>query len=348
MKATTNMARRSEHSSEQAPPVGFSWGDYVNALVAEAGTLAAIAWKLAERGAGPEDVASIERALRRMRERGQRDGGSWGKRLLRTFGVPRAVEDRLRFMGLYHSPFNDLPLSVCLDQLRLFDRPPLSESRARVWLQLGFASAALRARQFAQADSCLARAAEVAALPPDAQLELALTQAYLRSRIGSNAEVTAQLDAATQVLSEAALSPTDRACFQARLVDQQAFGLNRQGEHAAALLLFRTLPESDTHPFASYRRDAGLAFGYSRTGQKDLALRHARRACAHAGDGGYTRLRVMALILCARIEGLPAAAPTLARALAIAERLEDEELLTRVRRLSAGPSTPPRDGAAEG
>ena len=170
------MAQRTGQKTGQAPPVGFSWGDYVSALVAEAGTLTAIAWKLAERGAGPEDVASIERALRRMRERGQRDGGSWGQRLLRTFGVPRAVEDRLRFMGLYHSPFNDLALPVCLDQLRLFDRPPLSESRARVWLQLGFASAALRAREFERAGSCLARAAEVAALPQDAQLEAALAQ----------------------------------------------------------------------------------------------------------------------------------------------------------------------------
>jgi len=43
--------------------------------VAEAGTRTAVAWKLAERGAGSEDVASIERALRRMRERGQRAPG---------------------------------------------------------------------------------------------------------------------------------------------------------------------------------------------------------------------------------------------------------------------------------
>ena len=335
------MAQRTGQKTGQAPPVGFSWGDYVSALVAEAGTLTAIAWKLAERGAGSEDVASIERALRRMRERGQRDGGSWGQRLLRTFGVPRAVEDRLRFMGLYHSPFNDLALPVCLDQLRLFDRPPLSESRARVWLQLGFTSAALRAREFEQAGSCLARAAEVAALPHDAQLEAALAQAYLRSRIGSDAEVVAQLDAAERILHTATLSAADHACFQARLVDQRAFQLNRKGEHAAALLLFRGLPEADTHPFASYRRDAGLAFGYSRTGQKELALRCARRACEHAGDGGYTRLRVMALILCARIEGLPAAASTLARAQAIAERLEDEELLTRVRRIAAASSPSP-------
>lgn len=326
------MAKSSGQKTGQAPPAGFTWGDYLGALVKEAGTLTAVAWKLAERGAGADDVASIERALRRMRDRGQRDGGSWGQRLLRTFGVPRAVEERLRFMGLYHSPFNDLPLPVCLDQLRLFDRPPLSESRARVWLQLGFTSTALRAREFAQAHSCLDRVAAIAAAPADAQLETALAEAYLLSRVGSDAEVAARLDAAERILAAAPLLPADRACFAARLVDQRAFQLNRHGDPAAALQLYEALPEADTHPFASYRRDAGLAFGYWRTGRKELALRCARRACEHAGDGGYVRLRVMALLLEARIEGLPAAETTVARARAIAERLEDEELLSRVRR----------------
>jgi hypothetical protein len=129
---------------------GFTWADYLAALVAEHGTLTAVAWKLIEHG---EDVANIERALRRLREKGAHDGGTWGRRLLRSFGLPRALENRLRWMGLYHSPFADLPLPLCLDQLRLWDRPPISESRARVWLQLGLASAALRGQDFADAES---------------------------------------------------------------------------------------------------------------------------------------------------------------------------------------------------
>lgn len=40
-------------------------------------------------------------------------------------------------MGLYHSPFSDLPLPLCIDWLTLLDRPPVSTSRARVWLHLG-------------------------------------------------------------------------------------------------------------------------------------------------------------------------------------------------------------------
>ena len=326
------MTKDTGQKTGQDPPLGYSWGDYIGALVAEAGTLTAVAWKLAERGLGSDDVASIERALRRMRARGQRDGGSWGQRLLRTFGVPRGVEDRLRFMGLYHSPFNDLPLPVCLDQLRIFDRPPLSESRARVWLHLGYASVALRRRDFEEAGRCLERSTEAAPMPDDARIEHALARAYLLSRVGSDADVAAQLAAAERFLAGASLGPGEHACFQARLVDQRAFQRNYRGDHAAALALYRSLPEADIHPFASYRRDAGLAYGYSRVGDQEAALVHARRVCDHAGDGGYTRLRVMALLLLARIEGQPAAGATIARARAIAERLEDEELLSRVER----------------
>src|SRR5205807_7244762 len=107
-----------------------------------------------------DDVANIERALRRLRGRGQRDGGVWGQRLVRRFGVQRAVTERVRWMGLYHSPFNDLPLSLCLDQLRLWDRPPIAETRARVWIELGYASCALRQRR---QDTAALRCQDVAA-----------------------------------------------------------------------------------------------------------------------------------------------------------------------------------------
>ncbi|MFO0576765.1 MAG: hypothetical protein U1A78_22405 [Polyangia bacterium] len=329
-----------EQTSPQPPPLGFTWADYLGAVIAVEGTLTAVAWKLVSAG-GPEDVASIERALRRLRERGQRDGGAWGQRLLRAFPVPRAVEERLRWMGLYHSPFSDLPLELCIDQLRLWDRPPLSESRARVWLQLGHASTALRQRAFDAAGAALGRAAAVQSPPEAARIELSLARAYLESRIGSSEGVARQLDLAERELRAAppeSLGAEDRACFAARLVDQRAFQHNRAGEHAAALALYRSLPESDAHPFASYRRDAGLAYGCLRTGLRDEALRYARRACDHAGDGGYTRLRVMALILSARVEGLPAATATLQRAEAIAGRLGDLELIARVARVRLGRS----------
>ncbi len=308
---------------------GFTWADLLAALVAVHGTLSAVAWRLVELAPG-DDIASIERALRRLRSRGQQDGGVWGQRLLRTFGVPATVESRVRWMGLYHSPFGDLPLALCLDQLRLWDRPPVSSSRARVWLHLGHASCALRRRD-ADAGESLARAeAALAGLAghDDARLEAQLIAAFLARQRG---EATApRLEAAERLLAAATLEPADAACFAARLTDQKAFQLNRAGAHAAALALYSALPTGDVHPFASYRRDAGLAFGHHRLAHRDEALRLALQACEHAGDGGYTRLRAMGLLLVATIQGEPDGAVARARARAIARRLEDAELLARV------------------
>jgi hypothetical protein len=295
-------------------------------------------------------VASIERALRRLRARGQRDGGVWGQRLLRRFGVPQAVGARMRWMGLYHSPFADLPLSLCLDQLRLWDRPPVAETPARVWIALGQASCALRQRQReAAAQHCEQAAAALRAGAAElnaAAIELALVRAFIASRIGAAPEVNARLDEAAQLLAAAQdpgaaapLAAGDAACFRARLVDQRAFQLNHAGNaeaEAQAWAMYRALPVEDVHPFASYRRDAGLAWGLARAGQVDEALRVARRATEHAGDGGYTRLRAMGLLLQAKIAGSTDAGCTalLARARGIAERLEDEELLRRIKGLT--------------
>jgi len=165
------------------------------------GPLTAVSWKLLERAEGLEDVASVERALRRLRERGQRDGWVWGQRRRRRFGVPRAIEDRLRWMCLYQSPFNDLPLTLCEDQVRLWDQPPISASRARVWLQLASTSMALRRRAFAPARVQLEAVAQTLAVSgadaaryADASIEAALACAYLESRIGSDPTVDAYLN----------------------------------------------------------------------------------------------------------------------------------------------------------
>jgi hypothetical protein len=92
------------------------------------------------------------------------------------------------------------------------------------------------------------------------------------------------------------------------------------------------------HPFASYRREAGLAYGNHALGDREAALRHAQAAVRHAGDGGFVRLRVMGLLLEARILGSEGE-QSLQRAHAIALRLGDEELLSRIGRANApGPS----------
>jgi len=321
-----------EGGQETGQAAGFTWGDLLSALIEAHGTLSAVAWRLIEQAQG-DDVASIERALRRLRRRGQLDGGVWGQRLLRVFGVPATIESRVRWMGLYHSPFGDLPLPLCIDQLRLWDRPPVSTSRARVWLHLAHASCALRARALDDASAHLARATAALAGQAghdDARIELALVGAFVASQRGESAH--AALDDADRMLTAATLAPDDAACFRARLVDQRAYQRNRAGDHAAALALYESLPAADLHPFASYRRDAGRAFGRLRLGRPEDALDLALRACEHAGDGGYTRLRAMGLLLVAQIQGEPTGDAARARARAIALRQGDGELLARVER----------------
>ncbi|HEY0136872.1 MAG TPA: hypothetical protein VGB85_22475, partial [Nannocystis sp.] len=90
------------------------------------------------------------------------------------------------------------------------------------------------------------------------------------------------------------------------------------------------LPGGEVHPFVGYRRDAGLAYGHFKLGERAAALAYAQSALEHAGDGGYVRLRAMGLGLLARILGEQAGAAARARALGIARRLEDEELLGRI------------------
>ena len=260
-------------------------------------------------------------------------------------------------MGLYHSPFNDLPLPLCDDQLRLWDHPPISTSRARLWLLLAAASCALRRRDFAKAQTTLDDAQKILQSPVrkgsdgcdsgdamdvrvDARIEAALARAYLQSRTDDAAAVQQSLADAQRDLQSPQLSPDDRACFVARLCDQQAFALNRRADHRAALQLYQSLPTDDVHQFASYRRDAGLAYGYLQMGQRDLARQHAQRATQHAGDGGYTRLRVMSLILLSRIDPHSNALP---RATAIAQRLGDDELLLRVSRARTAQAKSPPD-----
>lgn len=332
------MARAPGHDPGHAS-VSYSWGDLVAYLIAEHGTLAAVAIKLVHLASTPEDSASVERALRRLRQRGNLDGGDYGRRLLRVFGLPRPVEARVKWLGVYHSRFTDLPLPLCLDQLRLWDRPPVSESRARVWLEIGFAGAALRARDLADAEVRLRRAHAAAPVELAAKIELALVEAYVASRRKQPGALQAALAEAGRLLADddGSLAPEERACLHVRWVDQRAYQLNNPPggappDHRGALALYESLPRDDIHPFVSYRRDAGLAYGRFALGDRAAAVRLAEAAIGHAGDGGYVRLRAMALNLLARILGDEEGSAARGRALAIARRLEDEDLLGRLDR----------------
>ncbi|WP_437506203.1 hypothetical protein [Sorangium sp. So ce1099] len=131
-----------------------------------------------------------------------------------------------------------------------------------------------------------------------------------------------------------------RACLHARWIDQRAFQLNHpspgeEPDWGGALALYASISAEDIHPFVSYRRDAGLAYGRWKLSERAAAIALAEAACRHAGDSGFIRLRAMALLLLARILGDEAGAAARARAIQIARRLEDEELLWRGARLAA-------------
>jgi hypothetical protein len=339
------MAKRPGHKSGHAETLAtFTWDEYVAGLVEEHGSLAAVALKLVELRGFVDDTESVERGLRRLRTRGQLEGGDYGRRLLAAFGMPESIEHRVRWMGMYHSRFTDLPSSLCREQLRLWDRPPLSESRARIWIQLGFTTLALRDREQEAAEVHLHQARGAAAhASPTARVELALVGAYCASQRRERARALALLDEAGALLESADAGADDRACLHARWIDQRAFLLNNpeateQPDPRGALALYERIP-LEVPPFARCRRENGLAFARWRLGERERALAHAEAACRAAGDGGSLRLRVMALKMLSRIQGGEEGERTRQRAVSIARLLEDQELLFR---------TQPRKGIAPG
>jgi len=307
----------------------MAWAGYVDALVAEHGSLAALSERLAALRGFREDVESIGRALRRLRARSGRSGGTWGDRLLRAFGLPTSVHARLRFMGQYHSRFVDLPVPLATDLVQLWDRPPTSDSRpGRLWLSLARAMLALREAAPGEAAPHLAVAAALAPGDPAGQIEVALGTAFVETRDHPE-EMPAALAAVPALLAE--VEGADADCLRARYTGQVAHALNRTGDFERGLALHLALPDGvDTHPFARSRRANGIAYALFRRCEVDAALVSARQAATFAGDSGHVRLRAMALLMVSRIGGASAEAhDARARARAIANALADVTLLAR-------------------
>jgi len=305
-----------------APP-GYDWAAYLDALVSEHGTLTALAETLA-----PTTPASTERALRRLRARGTRDGGQWGQRLLRRFGLPGEVLRRLAWMGAYHSRFTDLPVSVCADLIRAWDHPPVTAApEARVWLALARASVAQRAHDTGAMAAATAEARrDEAHAPPEARIERRLADDFVATKARErDLTLLGEVEAALPLVAD----PDTAAVLRARWVDHHAFRRNASGDHAGAEALYRSLPEIGP-PFARARRCNGLAYAAWRSGRADEALAHAADAARHAGDGGHVRLRAMALLMVLRIR--PGDQHAQSRVAAMAELLDDETLRVRLAR----------------
>ncbi len=334
------MARRPGHDSGQA---GFDWADYIDHLVAISGSLVAVADKLCASRGYKDDIGSVERALRRLRTRKTAPGGTWGTRVVALFGLPTAIDERVRQLGQYHSRLAELPVSMCEDLVRVWDKPPITEARAgRAWLAVARASIALRLAQLDDAIAIVDRAradlssapgtsasgtsaSGVVGTPLPARIEAILIRAYVASRTNL-AAVPALLDE-TAPLIDRVDDPHDRACLRARLADHRAYELNQRGDHAAAEAIYRAMPDEGP-TFARTRRANGIAYARWKRGEPDAA-QFALAAIEHAGDGGHLRGRAMALRNYARIAS---DADAQARAVAIAQHLEDETLLGRFRR----------------
>ncbi|MFT5686218.1 MAG: hypothetical protein ACI8RZ_007174 [Myxococcota bacterium] len=321
------------------PPLSFTWGQYVAGLVAERGGLAELARSLVEVApAGvklSDDPLTVERGLRRLRDLGSAPGGRYGRLLIRCFGIPGTISDWARRMGQYHSRLADLPVAVRHEQLRLWDRPPISESSVAAWVHLGLASLAHRQRDAEQLDTRMSLAKLVArSAGPDALMELALLQARLAADRGEADAAQGFLDAAGSALSE--LEAGEAACYLARLQDQRAYltvrGWRKAPEHLdAALALYAVIP-IDGPPFARFRRAHGEAWCLWKQGRKDEALSASRLAVQHAGDGGFVRMRILALTLQGHILGRAEGGAVWMRAREMAEALGDDLLTAKIPR----------------
>jgi hypothetical protein len=300
---------------------GFDWGEYVAWIVETHG--AAAAERICAQRAYADDVTSVERALRRLRARKNLAGGSWGARAIATFGLPNAAAERAKWMGAYHSRFTDLPVPLCLDLVRLWDRPPLSEAPStRTWL--AHASCALRSAVDATPHLRRARAS-LGQAPPEARAELLLVEAFVASREDPS-RVPSLLDEVDPILCEQ-MPDLDRACLRARLVDQRAYHANKTtGDTSAGEALYLAVPIEHAPPFVLARRANGLAYAKWKQGHRADAAALARESARHAGDGGHLRLRAMALAMLARITGDEDAA---ARASSVVASLDDEALALR-------------------
>ena len=138
--------------------------------------------------------------------------------------------------------------------------------------------------------------------------------------------------------TSSAISWEDRLLYTSRLNDQRAYQLLHPEDGAPALdeaeALYASI-ESGAHDelsFAAYQRHLGLGYCQWKRGARERAAEHCELAVMHAGDGGFVRLRVIALNLWSRVVSEDAEGPLRARARRLARRLEDEDLLWRIAR----------------
>jgi hypothetical protein len=316
----------------------FTWADIVDGLKRQFGGMTGLAKALQDRAPDelPEDPGSVEKGLRRLAKSGNTPSDTYGRLLLRYFGVPASIAQWGRLMGQYHSRFADLPVHLRREQLLRWDRPPVSETPSAMWVHVGLASLAHRSRDAGELRRRLLLASEVPRPEDGARIEYLLLASRFASDEDRGDEELRYLADAERIIGQGDLTAYDRACYWWRIVDQRAYRVSRGWRNTPALLdealaLYESLPSEDAPPFAAFRRENGRAWCLWRRGDGVEALRVAERAFDHAGDGGFVRLRVLALDLMANMVSEPVAADAYRRrARRLARSLDDADLLHRI------------------
>lgn len=322
-------------SSEALQGTGYTWGRYISDFIEEYGGWAALVDHLIRRAQSHVDISvdaqTVEKGLRRLAQREHHDGGQYGRWMLRFFGMPMSVHRWLAWMGQYHSRFFDLPTRLRHEQLQLWDRAPVTDSSLAIWVHLGQASLHLRRGDH---EACEARLELIRTrgAPDEARVELALFCARLRSDATDHASADAELERAGELIDTLPTEP--QLIYRARLLDQRAHRLLHPAQGPAdvneALELYASIEDTDALPFVGFRRAHGLAYCRWRLGEITHAEQLVRHALSCAGDGGFVRLRIMALNLLAHILDEPADGAHHTRAARLAIQIEDEDLRSRI------------------
>ena len=320
-------------------PAGLTWAEYIARWVAECGGWLPLADQLIHRAGDaveiPSDPQTVERGLRRLARRDHKLGGQYGRWMLRFFGVTQPVEQWLRWLGTYHTRFSDLPSSLRLEQLALWNRPPIAESPLVCWIHLGIAHVHHTRLEHDACDQWLTRAELHAhAAGAAAQIEVALLRVESESNAKRHETACTRLNQAEQRLQATQLPELDALSYRARLGHARAVLLTRPAgdgvpDFLRARAHYLAIPDS-TIPFVAFSKAFGLAYCAWKLDDPEAAARFAQRAADEAGDGGLVRMRVTALNMLSRVLGEDAAAAFNARAGRMAAALEDEDLLRRV------------------
>ena len=326
------------HSAPSIAGGGYNWRRLVADIAEQKRvTVKGLAALLADELAEPPET--VRKGLQRLQTGKSGAAGKYGTLLLNRFPVVAQAEAIGRHIGQYHGPAADLPAEIRAAWIAVYDSPPSSQTAAGDWLMVARAGLAIWRQDFQAASGELAKV-KLQRASTELRLEVLSVSAFVESRSNRRSEVTRTLAQFSQFLDEhrAELPPAAAACYFARWVDQQAYELYKPQppqvpDLHAALGLYSQIPKGGP-VFSQVRRELGLSLVWLKMAQADTALLHARNAVDIAGDGALVRLRAQALRQQARcLEELGdrhTAQQLRARALAIADRLGDDNLAARL------------------